>query len=414
MPTEITTEICAQRSATSLRIWWPATTMLLCSLLSYLDRQTLAILSPMMLADLKWSAETYSEVISAFSIAYMLGNPIWGAAIDRIGVRRGMTLSVSIWTIASGAHAMLSGFFGFAAARAVLGFGEGATFPGGLRTATDSLPPEKQSRGFALAFSGGSLGALLTPLLVTPIAVAYGWRSAFLVTALAGFLWIIVWRWTVDFSVLESGRRTKRITLPNVLERRFWSLVVSYSLGALALGPILYLAPLYLSRVLGFSQTQIGHVLWIPPLGWEVGYFFWGWFTDRTAARNPRPTWLLFLLAVLGVPLVVVTAFLNPAIVLGLMFWAMFIAAGFVVVTLRVGAFAYPREQTSLVAGIGAGAWSAVVAIILPVLGGMFDAKHYATAFVIVGLGPLVGVILWWFLTFQDRNANPANDASAA
>lgn len=404
MLTEIKTETHGEVRAASWLVWWPATTMLLCSLLSYLDRQTLAILSPMMLADLKWNAETYSQVISAFSIAYMLGNPIWGAVLDRIGVRRGMTYSVTIWTIASGAHALLSGFFGFASARAVLGFGEGATFPGGLRTATDSLPPEKQSRGFAVAFSGGSLGALLAPLLVTPIAVAYGWRLAFLVTALAGFVWIIVWRKTVDFSLLASGHQTRRITLPNFLERRCWALIVSYSLGALPLGPILYLAPLYLSRVLGFSQTQIGHVLWIPPLGWEVGYFFWGWFTDRFAAQNARPTWFLVMLTVIGLPLVALTEFQNSAIVLALMFWALFISSGFVVVTLRAAAFAYPKDQTSLVAGIGAGSWSAMVAIILPVLGGMFDAKHYTTAFTILGLGPVIGTILWWLLTLPDSS----------
>jgi ACS family hexuronate transporter-like MFS transporter len=361
----------------------------------------------MILADLRWSAETYSQVISAFSIAYMLGNPVWGALLDRIGVRRGMTVAVAVWTVASGAHALLSGFVGFAAARALLGFGEGATFPGGLRTATDSLPPEKQSRGIAIAYSGGSLGAIITPLLVTPIALACGWRSAFAVTALAGFLWIVVWRGTVDFASFASHRQTRRVTLPNVLERRFWSLVASYGLGALPLGPILYLAPLYLSRVLGFSQTQLGHVLWIPPLGWETGYFVWGAIADRFAASNRRPTWLLFTLAALGTPLFYLTRLHEPAAVLAVMFWAMFVAAGFVVVSLRASSLAYPAEQTALVAGIGAGSWSALVALVLPELGGMFDAGRYDAAFALVSCAPLVGVALWWLLTMPDAALPP-------
>lgn len=377
--------------------------MLLCSLLSYLDRQTLAILSPMMLADLHWNAETYSQVISAFSIAYMLGNPIWGAVLDRVGLRHGMTVAVAIWTIASGAHALLSGFLGFAAARAVLGFGEGATFPGGLRTATDSLPPEKHARGIAIAYSGGSLGAMITPVLVTPIAVAYGWRAAFAVTAIAGVLWIVIWRRTVDFSSFASRRHTQRFTLPNPFERRFWSLVASYGLGALPLGPILYLAPLYLSRALGLTQTQLGHVLWIPPLGWEMGYFFWGWLADRYAAANRRPTWLFFTLAVLGTPLSSLARFHHPTAVLALLFWAMFVAAGFVIVSLRAGALAYPKEQTALVAGIAAGSWSALVAILLPVLGGMFDAGRYDAAFTLISFAPIVGVALWWLLTLPAR-----------
>jgi ACS family hexuronate transporter-like MFS transporter len=387
----------------SWQLWWPATAMMLCSLLSYLDRQTLAVLSPMMLPDLGWTAETYGEVVSAFSIAYTLGNPFWGAVLDRIGVRRGMTVAVAIWTAASGAHALLSGFLGFATARAVLGFGEGATFPGGLRMATDSLPPEKQARGIAIAYSGGSLGAMITPLVVTPIAVAWGWRFAFAVTALAGILWIVVWHRTVDFASFASQRRTTRITLPNPFERRFWSLVASYGLGASTLGPILYLAPLYLSRVLGFTQNELGHVLWIPPAGWEAGYFFWGWVSDRYATGNRRPVWLFFTLAALGTPLFALTSFRDPTIVLALLFWTAFAASGFVVVSLRASALAYPREQTALVAGIGAGSWSALVAIILPPLGGLFDAGRYDDAFRLMSCGPILGAALWWLLTPSDR-----------
>jgi MFS transporter, ACS family, hexuronate transporter len=381
------------------KIWWPAATMMLCSLLSYFDRQVLAVLSPMILAEFKFNAQTYGQIISAYSFALMLGNPVWGAVLDRIGLRRGMTLAVTIWTIASGAHALMSGFVGFAVARAVLGFGEGATFPGSLRIAMDSLPPKKQGRGMALAYSGAALGAIISPLLVTPIAIAYGWRAAFVITGVAGLLWVLLWCGTVDFTSFLSSHQTQRITLLNIWERRFWSLVASYSLGALPLAIILYLAPLYLARVLGYTQAELGRILWLPPLGWEVGHFFWGWLVDRYAAGNDRPVWLFFTLGLLGLPLVSIASFHNSAVVLGLMFWAMFVAVGFVIVALRTGALAYPKEQTGVVAGVAGGTWSAVVAIVLPLLGRMFDSKHYGQAFFVVGTLPLLGAVLWWLLT---------------
>jgi MFS transporter, ACS family, aldohexuronate transporter len=373
--------------------------MLACSLLSYMDRQILAVLSPMILADLKLNAEKYGEIISSFSIAYMIGNPLWGAILDRIGLRRGMTVAVAIWTIACGAHAVLSGFLGFAVARAILGFGEGATFPGGLRTASDWLPAHQQSRGLAVAYSGGSLGAIITPLIVTPVALAYGWRAAFVVTGTAGVAWVLVWRGTVDFSAQSGATLTSGITLPNPLERRFWSLVAAYGICALPIGVILYLAPLYLGQVIGLTQGQLGRVLWLPPLGWEIGYFLWGWFIDRFAAGNARPSWLFWSLAALGLPLIAVPRFHAAAAVLGLMFWSMFIASGFVVGSLRTGALAYPREQTGLVAGIGAGSWSLIVAVILPSLGQMFDRHHYANAFLFAGIMPVIGVLCWQALT---------------
>lgn len=390
------------RHSAPLRHWWPVVLMLACSLLSYMDRQILAVLSPMILADLKLNAQRYSEILSAFSIAYMVGNPVWGMILDRIGLRNGMTFAVALRTLACGAHATLYSFFGFAGARLALGFGEGATFPGGLRTASDWLPAKQQSRGMAIAYSGGSLGAILTPIIVTPIAIAYGWRAAFIVTAVGSLVWVLLWGTTVDFAS-ASARQTQRIAWPNPLERRFWSLVAAYALGALPIGLILYLAPLYLAQVLGFTQAQLGRVLWIPPLGWEIGYFTWGWLVDRFVGANPRPSWLFAALAVMGLPLLGVPLTRNSALVLALMFWSMFVASGFVVIALRTGALAYPREQTGLVAGIGAGSWSAVVAAVLPSLGHMFDMKHYANAFLFCAIVPVVGAFCWWALTLPER-----------
>ena len=370
--------------------------MMLCSLLSYLDRQILAILSPSILAETHMNVETYTNIVLAFSVAYMIGNPFWGAVIDRIGLRVGMSAAVGIWTVASASHAVMSGFAGFAAARAVLGFGEGATFPGGLRTAMDSLPPEKQSRGIALAYSGGSLGAILTPLLVVPLAAAWGWRAAFWLTALTGLVWILVWRMTVHVPLIRSTQ----FALPNVFERRFWIVASSYALGGFPLAPILYLAPIYLTRAHSLTQTQLGYGLWIPPLGWEVGYFVWGWFTDRFAPESRRPVWLFVLLALLGLPVIGVTAISSTIGVLAVMFWSMFVSAGYVVVSLRSGALWYSREQTGVVAGIGAGSWSAVT-FLLPLMGRLFDLQRYSEAFLIVGLVPAAGTLIWWILTLS-------------
>src|SRR5579875_847931 len=82
----------------------------------------------MILRDTGLSARSYTEVISAFSIAYMIANPLWGAMLDFIGLRMGMLLAVALWTVASTAHAWMAGFAGFAAVRVLLGLGEGATF----------------------------------------------------------------------------------------------------------------------------------------------------------------------------------------------------------------------------------------------------------------------------------------------
>src|SRR5205807_1678699 len=80
-----------------------------------------------------------------------------------------------------------------------------------------------------------------------------------------------------------------KLKFPSPLESRFWSLVASYALGALPVGAISYLAALYLSRAFGLTIKQLGFVLWIPPAGLELGYFFWGWVSDRFAPSILRP-----------------------------------------------------------------------------------------------------------------------------
>src|SRR5215471_10065845 len=154
--------------------WIPAASMLAVSLISYIDRNTLALLSPTILKETGLSGEQYGFIIAAFSVAYMVANPLWGVILDRAGLRKGMTAAVSCWTLASVAHAFAGGFWSFGAARAVLGFGEGATFPGGLRTVVQTLGPEHRGRGLAVSYSGGSLGAVITPLVVTPIFLGWG------------------------------------------------------------------------------------------------------------------------------------------------------------------------------------------------------------------------------------------------
>ena len=287
-------------------MWVASGAMMLCSWLSYVDRQILAVLSPTILHDVHLNAQSYGEIVSAFSIAYMLANPIWGAVLDYIGLRLGMLAAVAIWTVASASHAWMVGFAGFALCRGLLGLGEGATFPGGFRASIDSLPKDRQARGMAISYSGGSLGAIFAPVVVVPVAAAFGWRAAFLVTGGLGLLWMILWAFVARPpmlpKMLPKSKEKPTLASLNPLEKRFWALIASYSLGSVAIGPVFYLSPLYLNRVMHLSQTDLGKVLWIPPLGWEIGYFAWGWIFDRFAPGEDRPVKMFLLLAVCMLP----------------------------------------------------------------------------------------------------------------
>jgi ACS family hexuronate transporter-like MFS transporter len=389
--------------------------MMLCTLLGYIDRQVLAVLSPTILADTAMTAADYGLAVSAFSVIYMIMNPVFGSFLDHIGLRRGMMIAVIIWTIASVSHAGLNGLIGFSLARALLGFGEGAVFPGALRTATEALPVSKQSRGMALGYSGASLGALITPPLITPIAQHYGWRFAFLLTGFLGLLWLILW-WRVArppyLPKKTEDRGRIKIQWPDLRERRVWIIVSSFGLGGLALGVAAYLSPLYLNRALGLSQAQLGNVLWIPMLGWEAGYFFWGWVADRFAANQERPIRIFVLLTILSLPTAFMTLTHSWVVAIALFTWSTFIADGFVVMSLRVGSRIFPSDRIGMVAGIGSGSWGAVQAVIQPVYGAWFDRQWYAATFISMSLLPVAGTLLWLWLS-RPRAATASADTSS-
>jgi ACS family hexuronate transporter-like MFS transporter len=384
--------------------WTPAAAMLAVSLISYLDRNTLALLAPTILHETHLSNEQYGYIIAAFSLAYMAANPLWGLILDRAGLRRGMTAAVSCWTLASVSHAFAGGLWSFGAARALLGFGEGATFPGGLRTVVQTLPARQRGRGLAVAYSGGSLGAVITPLVVTPIFQLWGWRGAFWFTGLIGAAWLAMWsviskRPDICIVAKPSAARADG---PTLRDRPLWAFMCAYALGALPLGFVLYSASIYLAGPLHCTQTFIGKVLWIPPMGWEVGYFVWGWISDRYPDARAR---LITACCVLNLAFAAIPLVDSTLAVLLLMFLAMFVASGFVVLSVGYATSVYAIDHAGLIAGVGAGSWSAMVALAMPIFGRMFDRHNYSLAFWIATAVPVLGWALWMLLV--RRTASP-------
>jgi ACS family hexuronate transporter-like MFS transporter len=399
--------------ASGWRMWVPCLTMGACSWLAFVDRQVLAVLSPTILADTGLTAETYAQAFALFNFAYMIANPVWGSILDRIGLRVGLIIAVAIWSVASVSHAFMTGFIGFALARALLGFGEGATFPGGFRTAVESLPPNRRARGVATSFSGGAIGAILTPIIVIPIGVRYGWQAAFLLSGVLGALWIGLWLIASRPPYLpKTERKTAKLALPNFLERRVWAIMIAYSLTTLSIGPILAIIPLYFSDSLGVAQADLGRLLWAPPFAWAVGYFFWGWAADRYAADTPRPIGMLVLLTVLALPIGATTWTSSPALAMVLIAWTGFIVGGFQMVVLKANSYAFPREQSAMMMGVAGGAWSGANVLFLPLIGRWFGQGDYTEAFVLMALLPIAGLVLWLLLSQRPEEVATETEAT--
>jgi ACS family hexuronate transporter-like MFS transporter len=402
-------------------LWTPCAAMLLLSFISLVDRSILGILSPVMLRDLHLSAGQYGTAILVFSICYMLANPVWGWLMDRAGLFLATGLAVALWSLASGAHALVSGFLGLCVARGLLGFGEGATFPAGLKTVTETLPPERRSFGLGLAYSGGSLGALLTPIVVVPLALRWGWRSTFVLSAVVGFVWIGGWILLRTTGLYRSGAAVAKPDSAFVPSRPKWNrdlfaTAAIYGLGAAPLAFGLYTAPLYLTRILHQQQAALGHLLWIPPAGWEAGYLFWGWVADRRRKKalafgnpTPSPFGLFALFAAGSTALVAIPALDGSphavAIIMAIFFLVMFLSGGYVVIALAHGATTQAAENTGFLAGFSISGWSLATGLLMWMVRRMFDRAEYTATFWLAAALPAVGVLLWRLLSDPATNS---------
>jgi MFS family permease len=389
--------------------------MTLLGLLSYVDRSVLAILSPTILSSLHLSATQYGYAISVFSLCYMVANPIWGLWMDRAGLWIITLMAVAIWSLASGSHGLMFGFAGMCIARGVLGFGEGATFPAGLKTVTETLPEEKRAFGLGIAYSGSSLGAALTPLLITPVALRWGWRAAFGVTAALGLLWIVLWvvlrfsGWYDPAAARLSPARQSARSGESRWSRNLFAAAAAYGLGAAPLAFGLYAAPLYLTRVLHLGQASLGHLLWLPPAGWEAGYLVFGRLADRRRrhdlqhGRARRPGDVFLLLSAAGFLILLAPAAAQSSspvfLTMLLFFLQMFVAGGFVVFALADGMAVLPKEHSAFLAGFAISAWAFATGLLMPLLGHLFDRQRYTLTFWIVACLPPLGTLLWRLLS---------------
>src|SRR5579864_1083163 len=182
-----------KRTIPSLR-WWIGVLLFASTVINYIDRQTLSLLAPYLKQDFHWTNTNYANLVIAFRVAYSIGQTFNGRLMDRIGTKRGLTLTVLWYSIVSVLTPLARGLHSFMGFRFFLGLGESGNWPGATKAVSEWFP--KQERGLATAFfdSGSSVGGAIAPFIVLSIYFRWGWRPAVAIPGLLGFLWIILWR----------------------------------------------------------------------------------------------------------------------------------------------------------------------------------------------------------------------------
>lgn len=191
--------------------WRVVALLFFATTINYIDRQILSMLKPFIAEDFALSEASYGYIVSAFQAAYAIGLLFAGGLIDRFGTRISYAVAVGVWSLAGCFHAAARSALGFGVARFFLGLGESANFPAAIKATAEWFPKKERALATGLFNAGSNIGAVIAPIIVSVITVAYGWQWAFIITGALGFIWVIAW--AIFYRLPEQSSKLSRAEL---------------------------------------------------------------------------------------------------------------------------------------------------------------------------------------------------------
>ena len=414
----------------SLR-WWIGGILFASTVINYIDRQTLSILAPYLKQDYHWTNVDYANLVIAFRVAYSIGQSVCGRLIDRVGTRRGLTISVTWYSIVSVLTSLANGIVSFGVFRFLLGVGESANWPGASKAVSEWFP--KRERGLAAAFydSGSSVGGAIAPFLILPVYFRWGWRVAFVIPGLLGFVWLFVWRRmyhlpqdhprisdaerqmilaeSLEAATDEKSRMRWRdlLKLPQT-----WGTIISKALTDPVWFFITDWFPIYLVAK-GISLKSGLLAVWVPFIAADLGNFFGGGVSGYLIRRGwplGKARKALVVFGGVGVLLLIPTIFTVNLYWITLLFGlSTFSYAAFSTIANVLPTDLYRNDSVATVSGMsGTGAGIGTI-IAFELIGHLTDARQatgthtFDPIVVVAGLIPFIGMILVLLLVRNTR-----------
>ncbi|HEX8711607.1 MAG TPA: MFS transporter [Terracidiphilus sp.] len=397
--TRPTERLRAAQAEHSGRPWLILSLLFLLTVVMFIARQALSVMAPVLRTLFHLSNEQYGRIVSALGFGMMTGEFPMGMLMDWLGSRLGLAVAVAWWSTATGSLALAGSGLQLGLSQFWKGTGECGAYSGGIKTVTRLF--EKKNRTLAIGiFNGGSvIGATLAPPVIVYLLQHYGFRVAFLVPTLAGFLWIPLWWFLYKREPIAKAETAR----PQISSRQMFGKSSSWAvmLCRFFIGPVMqfywYWTPSYLFNARHMTMTEIGILGWIPFLMGDVGGVLGGWFAGvllrrGISVRNTRR------ISMYGSALVCAVSLAVP--------YMHGIGAALTMISIAIAAdnflsahmFAavtdlFPDEQVGRATGL-TGIAGGLSGMLFPLLTGLLvDRISYAPVFVLVAIMPMVGTV---------------------
>jgi ACS family hexuronate transporter-like MFS transporter len=342
-----------------------------------------------------------------------------------------LTISVTWYSIVSVLTSLANGFGGFAVFRFLLGAGESANWPGASKAVSEWFPKRERGLATALYDSGSSVGGAVAPFLILPVYFRWGWRAAFVIPGVLGFLWLLVWR-RIYYRPDEHprlGEAERRLILPDIGEPegatssglrwrdllslpQTWGTIIAKAFT----DPVWFFVtdwfPIYLVAK-GISLSSGLLAVWVPFLAADLGNFFGGAASGYLMRRGwplGRARKALVVFGGIGVTLIIPTIFTADLYLITLLFaLATFSYASFSTIANVLPADLYKSDSVASVSGLSGTAAGIGTIVAFKLIGYFSDARQAAATHsfdpivLVAGMIPLVGAVLVLVLVRNSR-----------
>jgi MFS transporter, ACS family, hexuronate transporter len=253
------------------------------------------------------SKEVFAWINIMFMIAYGVSQLLSGAMYDKVGTRKGFSISALIWGGAISLTSLVQGVRLLAFFRIMLGLGEAGPWPGTTKSNAEWFPIKERAIAQGFFGAASSVGNILVPIVIPALFLWLGWRLTFLVLGLLCVVWIPIWYvvnksnpethpWVTQEEkehILSGQQRelekieTKKLSILQLLkDQRSYSVIAS----RFFLDPIWWMfmtwLPIYLHEVYKLNIKEVASVAWIPFVGAVIGSLVGGWWAGMLSNKG--------------------------------------------------------------------------------------------------------------------------------
>lgn len=245
-------------------------------------------------------------ITTFFMIAYGISQLVSGKIYDKIGTRRGFTLSAILWGGADALASLASGLKSLTFFRVMLGLGEAGPWPGTTKSNAEWFPQKERALAQGIFGGAASMGSIVAPILIPALFLAFGWRTTFVIVGMMGILWVVPWLlinkkgpkdhpWITaeERDYILSGQPECKVSCDTAKswgellgEKKNYAVI----LGRFFLDPIWWMfvtwLPIYLIEVFNLDIKQIAMSAWVPYVGAAIGSIAGGWFSGLLINRG--------------------------------------------------------------------------------------------------------------------------------